>query len=300
MHAGHHHLLARAEAAGDDGLVAIGAPHLHRHRLDGHRGPVHHPHRRLAALLQHRGQRQLDDARALRQVQHHGGRLPELRVQRAGVGLDQKGARDRIGCCRHLAQRQWEGFVAAPQPHPQRARLARRRFDASDLVLGHRKHNVTRAIQRDANHRCPSGQHLARLRVYAGDHARRVRHQLGIARLVALHIGLGPCLLKLGLGRLEGGITPLQLGHADESLALQVNETLVVLARLVAVGARGGHGRAGSRLGQPQVLPVETRQQLAGLDRIAQVDRTAEQLARNAEGQARFDARLHLGRILMT
>jgi hypothetical protein len=105
-------------------------------------------------------------------------------------------------------------------------------------------------------------------------------------------------LRQLGLRHLEGGFTSLKLGRTNEVLRLQLLVALEISPRQVTVGLRGHHLCARRLGGECKVLRVKLGQQLPGLDALAHLCRSVNQLATHAKPKSGFHPGLHLTRVL--
>jgi hypothetical protein len=230
-------------------------------------------------------------------AEHHGGGLAQLETGQADVGLDQQGAADRVGRSGHFAHGGGQPVGRGPAAHLQATHLADHATHMRAHVFGHREHHVARAIVGQRQHRLACSHHLARLQIQLGHHAVGASHQAGIACLVALHASLGLGLAQGRFGAEVRGNVAVVFGFTDEGLGLELLEALQVGRSLSGIGLGGRQASLGGGLLQLEILGIQLGQRLAGTHRLPQLHLALGDLARHAEGQPRFHAGTHLGRV---
>ena len=296
MHASHHHLHARRQAAADDHVIAVGRGDDDWLEFHRHGGGIEQPDRAGIAIPKQSTGGQLDRRLVAMGEGRSGNRHrgPQRQHLLAVHGeLDAVGAGNGVGARRHFPHRTVQRLLAGPELHL----CGRAHAQGQHLVFRHRKHHIARTILGDSHNRRSGRHHLAHLGIHCGHHAGHIRHQRGVAQLIALSAQLRLRLVPLRLGCLPGGFAPLQLGSADEVLLAQVLVALEVRRCQVPVG--GGSGELCTRRVGRQlvILRVQLRQHLTGAHPLAQLHRAADDFPGHPKAKPRLHPCPHLTRI---
>ncbi len=215
---------------------------------------------------------------------HTGRHVLQADLDLHGAALRGNGRGDLA----HEAARLDLGIVEQADDHPS---IARRRHQQGFVDIEHR---VAIAVPSQAEDRHGRLHHLADLGLALGDHAIGFGHQSGVAQLL---VGAG----QLRLGGLEralitaqgrfGGIVFAAAGVALGQQFLLAHEGGTGLGNPCLCGEHFGLGRIDVVL---QVLGVQARQHLVGLDVVTDVDTAGDDLATNTERQVGLHTRLNI------
>ncbi|MCY1174905.1 hypothetical protein D9M73_151210 [compost metagenome] len=178
------------------------------------------------------------------------------------------------------------------RPQLDRHHLAH--LEPANTLLRQADQHFPFAIGGQPEDRLPRRDHLPDLERALGDHPVLGRAQYRVAGLVVGHIELGADLLDPCFACAIEVLGVVGLGAADQ---LPVHQGLVAVslgAHQLQVGFGCRHlGAHGFEL-QAHILWVELGQGLVGLDPVALFDQTPADLASDAKGQLRLQARAHL------
>ena len=180
--------------------------------------------------------------------------------------LDFERSRDRIGLCRDLANTPSRRHLRIVCQADGDLQIGRR---GSDQLSGNIEHRVTAVLPRNPCNHLPGLNDLAGRRTCRGDLARRVGSEFGEADEVVGGAQLGLRRVDLRLGGLLRLRRHLEIGARGPPLCQQRLLTFVVIARLRQLALRGGKGRLCLPQRVQLVLRLQSRQQLSGLNPIA-------------------------------